>query len=140
VIEKNMVAMNKFNMAKSVTVLFPVGQAKLNDDAKAELDEVAKMAEGKDRFVIEVQGFTDKTGSAVTNEQLSQSRADSVARYLANEHKIPVRSITTLGSGYALPVADDKTRDGRKQNRRVEVRLFVPEATTSGNTIASAQE
>ncbi len=139
VIEKNMVAMNKFDMAKSVTVLFTVNQAKLNDDAKAELDDIAKMAEGKDRFVIEVQGFTDKTGSPAINEQLSQARADSVARYLANEHKIPVRSITTLGSGYALPVADDKTREGRKQNRRVEVRLFVPEAGSSSNTIASAQ-
>lgn len=140
VIEKNMVAMNKFDMVKSVTVLFPINQAKLSDDAKAELDEIAKMAEGKDRYVIEVQGFTDKTGSPLTNEQLSQARADSVARYLANEHKIPVRSITTLGSGYALPVADDKTRDGRKQNRRVEVRLFVPEAGSSGNTVAAAQE
>ena len=64
VIEKNMVAMNKFDMAKSVTVLFPLNQAKLNDDAKAELDDLAKMTDGKDRFVIEVQGFTDKTGSA----------------------------------------------------------------------------
>jgi outer membrane protein OmpA-like peptidoglycan-associated protein len=51
-----------------------------------------------------------------------------------------VRSVTTLGSGYALPVADDKTREGRKQNRRVEVRLFVPEATQPSNTIATAQE
>lgn len=139
VIEKNMVAMNKFQMAKSVTVLFPLNQFKLSDDAKAELDELAKMTDGKDRYVIEVQGFTDKTGSALANERLSEERADSVARYLANEHKIPVRSITTLGSGYALPVADDKTREGRKQNRRVEVRLFVPEATQSSNTVASAQ-
>ena len=60
--------------------------------------------------------------------------------FRSNEHKIPVRSITTLGSGYALPVADDKTREGRKQNRRVEVRLFVPEATQPSNTVASAQE
>lgn len=140
VIEKNMVAMNTFQMAKTVTVLFPVNQFKLSDDAKAELDDLAKMTEGKDRYVIEVQGFTDKTGSALGNEQLSQARADSVARYLANEHKIPVRSITTLGSGYALPVADDKTRDGRKQNRRVEVRLYVPESTTSSSTVAAAQE
>ena len=139
VIEKNMVAMNKFQMAKSVTVLFPVNQFKLSDDSKAELDDLAKMTDGKDRYVIEVQGFTDKTGSASANERLSAERADSVARYLANEHKIPVRSITTLGSGYALPVADDKTREGRKQNRRVEVRLFVPEATQSSNTVASAQ-
>jgi outer membrane protein OmpA-like peptidoglycan-associated protein len=97
------------------------------------------MTDGRDRYIIEVQGFTDKTGSPLTNEQLSQARAAAVARYLANEHKIPVRSITTLGSGYALPVADDKTREGRKQNRRVEVRLFVPETTTSSNTVASAQ-
>jgi OmpA-OmpF porin, OOP family len=139
VIEKNMVAMNKFQMAKSVTVLFPVNQFKLGDDAKADLDDLAKMTDGKDRYVIEVQGFTDKTGSALTNERLSEERADSVARYLANEHKIPVRSITTLGSGYALPVADDKTREGRKQNRRVEVRLFVPESIQTSNTVASAQ-
>jgi outer membrane protein OmpA-like peptidoglycan-associated protein len=141
VIEKNMEAMNKYQMAKSVTVLFPLNQAKLNDDAKAELDELAKETSGKDRYIVEVQGFTDKTGSALGNEQLSQARAASVARYLVNEQKIPVRSITTLGSGYALPVADDKTREGRKQNRRVEVRLYVPEATQpSSSTVAAAQE
>lgn len=139
-IEKNMVAMNKFQVAKSVTVLFPLNQSKLSKDGQAELDALAQMTDGKDRFVIEVQGFTDKTGSALANEQLSQARAAAVARYLANEHKIPVRSITTLGSGYALPVADDKTREGRKQNRRVEVRLFVPEAVQPSNTIATAQE
>lgn len=141
VIEKNMEAMNKYQMAKSVTVLFALNQSKLDDDAKAELDEIAKMTDGKDRFIIEVQGFTDKTGSALGNEQLSQARAAAVSRYLVNEHKIPVRTVTTLGSGYALPVADDKTREGRKQNRRVEIRLFVPEAVQPSNTIAAtAQE
>jgi outer membrane protein OmpA-like peptidoglycan-associated protein len=140
VIEKNMEAMNKFQVAKTATVLFPLNQAKLNDDAKAELDDLAKMTDGKDRYIIEVQGFTDKTGSAIGNEQLSQARAAAVARYLVNEHKIPVRTINTLGSGYALPVADDKTREGRKQNRRVEVRLYVPEATQPSSTLASAQE
>jgi outer membrane protein OmpA-like peptidoglycan-associated protein len=138
-IEKNMVAMNKFQVAKSVTVLFPLNQSKLSKDAQADLDALAQMADGKDRFVIEVQGFTDKTGSALANEQLSQARAATVARYLANEHKIAVRNITTLGSGYALPVADDKTREGRKQNRRVEVRLFVPETIQPSSTVASAQ-
>jgi len=140
VIEKNMEAMNKFDMAKSVTVLFALNQATLNKDAKAELDELAQMTDGKDRYIIEVQGFTDKTGSALANEQLSQARAAAVSRYLVNEHKIPVRTVITLGSGYALPVADDKTREGRKQNRRVEVRLYVPEPTQSSNTVAAVQE
>jgi outer membrane protein OmpA-like peptidoglycan-associated protein len=140
-VERTMEAMNRFQMTKSVTVLFAVNSSKLTADSKKDLDDFAKQADGLQRFVIEVQGFTDKTGPATINEALSQARAEEVARYLANEHKIPVRSLTTLGSGYALPVADDKTRDGRKQNRRVEIRLFVPEAGSgASSTVAQAQE
>lgn len=124
-------AMNKYQVLKSETVLFAFNQAKLTDDAKSQLEELAKSTDGLDRYIVEVQGFTDKTGSPVANERLSEMRAQEVARYLANEYKIPVRSISMLGSGYAMPVADDKTRDGRKQNRRVEVRLYVPEAATA---------
>jgi outer membrane protein OmpA-like peptidoglycan-associated protein len=62
-----------------------------------------------------------------------------VARYLAAKYQIPVRSISVLGLGYAQPVADDSTRDGRKQNRRVEVRLWVP-GTESAKATAGAGE
>ncbi|MGA3185784.1 MAG: OmpA family protein [Bryobacteraceae bacterium] len=130
-------AMNKFQVLKAETVLFHVNQATLTDDAKAQLEELAKSADGLDRYVIEVQGFTDKTGSTSINERLSQQRAQEVARYLANEYKIPVRSISLLGSGYAQPVADDKTREGRKLNRRVEVRLFVPEAASASKNMTA---
>ncbi len=130
-------AMNKYQVLKTETVLFAVNQSKLTDDAKSQLDELAKSSEGLDRFVIEVQGFTDKTGTMEINERLSQARAQEVARYLANDHKIPVRSISLLGSGYAQPVADDKTREGRKLNRRVEVRLYVPEAANASKTVAA---
>lgn len=129
--------MNKFNMTKEQTVLFRVNQWKLNDDAKQQLDDLAKQTDGLNRYVIEVQGFTDKTGSATYNDSLSQRRAEAVARYLAIEHKIPVRNITMLGEGYATPVADDHTREGRKQNRRVEVRLFVPETQSANPTVAA---
>jgi len=130
-------AMNKYQVLKSETVLFKVNQATLTDDGKAQLEELAKSADGLDRYMIEVQGFTDKTGSTTINERLSQQRAQEVARYLANEYKIPVRSISMLGSGYALPVADDKTREGRKLNRRVEVRLYVPEAATASKALTA---
>jgi len=128
--------MNRFSMAKSETVLFPVNRWTLSPEAKDQLSELAKQATSMDRYVIEVQGFTDKTGSATYNDMLSQHRAEEVARYLTNEYKVPVRSITMLGEGYAQPVADDKTRDGRKQNRRVEVKLWVPE-TSSSKTLAT---
>jgi outer membrane protein OmpA-like peptidoglycan-associated protein len=137
-LERTIDAVNKFQMVKSATVLFGVNDAKLTEEGKKDLDDFAKQADGLTRYAIEVQGFTDKTGPASVNEALSQRRAEEVARYLANEHKIAVRSIYTMGSGYAQPVADDKTRDGRKQNRRVEVRLFVPEAGSA--TIAQAQQ
>jgi outer membrane protein OmpA-like peptidoglycan-associated protein len=137
-LERTIDAVNKFQMVKSSTVLFKVSESKLTADGKKELDDFAKQADGLQRFIIEVQGFTDKTGPATVNEALSQARAEEVARYLANEHKIPVRSISTLGSGYAQPVADDKTREGRAQNRRVEVRLFVPEA--GSGPVAQAQQ
>jgi len=134
-VERTMDAMNRYQMTKSITVLFPVNSSKLSKDAQMEIDDFVKQADGLQRYMIEIQGFTDKTGAASYNEQLSQSRAEAVARYLANDHKIPLRSISMLGSGYATPVADDKTRDGRKQNRRVEIRLWVPEAG-SGAAVA----
>ena len=122
--------MNKFSMAKSETVLFEVNRWTLTPEGKDQLADLAKQAGGMDRYIIEVQGFTDKSGSASYNDVLSQRRAEEVARFLSNEYKIPVRAITMLGEGYAQPVADDHTRDGRKQNRRVEVKLWVPEAAT----------
>lgn len=124
-------SMNKFQMAKSETVLFKVNQFTLSNDAKQQLDDLAKQASSLDRYVIEVQGFTDKTGNATYNDMLSQRRAEAVARYLTNQYKIPVRNITMLGEGYAQPVANDKTREGRKQNRRVEVKLWIPESAAN---------
>jgi OOP family OmpA-OmpF porin len=133
---QKMDAMNKFTMAKSVTVLFGVDKAVLTPEAKQQIDDLAKQAANGERYVIEVQGFTDKSGSPDYNNQLSERRAQAVARYLANQSNIAVRNITMLGQGYAQPVADDKTRDGRKQNRRVEVKLWIPEASAE-KTVAT---
>lgn len=134
--DRKLDAATKMQMVASETVLFKVNSSKLDDDSKAKLAEIAKRAGENARYIVEIQGFTDKTGSAQANEVLSQNRAEAVTRFLVNEHKIPLRSVTTLGSGYTAPVGDDKTRDGRQANRRVEIRLFVPE-TASGNQVAA---
>lgn len=130
--------MNNFQMAKTESVLFGFNQDSLTKEAKAQLDDIGGQIKGTTRYVIEVQGFTDKTGPAVYNDQLSERRASAVARYLANEHQIPVHTISILGLGHGQPVGDDKTADGRKMNRRVEVRLWVPEGegtkTSASNT------
>lgn len=133
-VERKVDAANRFQLAASETVLFALNSATLDKDALAKLDAIARRAASSPRYSIEVQGFTDRTGSADTNTVLSQRRAEAVTRYLVNEHKLALRNINTIGSGYALPVGDDKTREGRKMNRRVEVRLYVPELTTiAGN-------
>lgn len=134
-LDQSMQSMNRFKMVKSETVLFDFNKDALTDEGKAQIDELAKQAAGMERYMIELQGFTDKSGDANYNETLSQARVQSVARYLANEYAIPVRNISMLGSGYAKPVADDRTREGRKMNRRVEVKLWAPE--TQGKTVAS---
>jgi len=133
--DKTVQAMNKFQVAKEDAILVDFNKDTLTADAKAKLDEIAQQTSGMDRYVIELQGFTDKTGSPTYNETLSEARVQAVARYLANEHQVPVRSISMLGAGYARPVADDKTREGRKMNRRVEVKLWVPE--NQSKTVAS---
>jgi OmpA-OmpF porin, OOP family len=131
-------SMNKFQMTKSESVLFGFNQDTLTPDAKTQLDDLGNQAKGMSRYAIEVQGYTDKSGSATYNEMLSERRAEAVARFLANQYQIPVRTISVLGSGYAAPVADDTSRDGRKMNRRVEVRLWVPESESAKTTASAA--
>jgi len=114
----------KYKMMKSDTVLFGFNRKTLSDEAKAQLDSVVQSLDGVNRYVVEIQGFTDKTGSAVYNDELSQERAQAVARYLAS-HKVPLRNITMLGTGVAE--GEQKTREERAQGRKVDVRVYVPE-------------
>jgi outer membrane protein OmpA-like peptidoglycan-associated protein len=90
------------------------------------LDEIATKALNAKGYVLEVAGFADATGSVERNRALSQRRADAVIRYLVENHSIPLRRIITpYGFGETNPIAENTSRDGRAQNRRVEVKLLV---------------
>jgi outer membrane protein OmpA-like peptidoglycan-associated protein len=135
-LDRKIEATNRYQLVMSETVLFNLNQYTLDDEDKAKLADIAARTAQYPRYLIEIQGFTDRTGSAETNIALSERRAETVTRWLVNEHKIPLRNISSIGSGYALPVGDDKTREGRQMNRRVEVRLYVPE-TSAGQNVAA---
>lgn len=107
------------------SVVFKFGKSELDDEAKATLDTAAGKIAGTKHFVIEVRGFTDTTGSKSYNLELSRKRAAAVVRYLTADKNIPLYRIHTLGYGSESPVADNKTRDGRGQNRRVEVKCYA---------------
>jgi len=98
----------------------------LSADSKTKLDELATKALNSKGYVLEVSGFTDTTGSVARNRALSQRRADNVIRYLVENHRIPLRRIVTpYGYGESNPVAENNSRTGRAENRRVEVKLLV---------------
>jgi outer membrane protein OmpA-like peptidoglycan-associated protein len=83
-------------------------------------------------YVLEVSGYADSRGSVNLNRALSQRRADAVIRYLVENHQIPLRRIITpYGYGELNPVAAYDTREGREQNRRVEIKLLVNKGLTS---------
>ena len=109
-----------------LAVNFRTGSTVLSADSKAKLDELATKALNAKGYVVEVSGFADATGSIERNRSLSQRRADVVIRYLVENHSIPLRRIVTpYGYGETNPVAENNTRSGRAQNRRVEVKLLV---------------
>ncbi len=109
-----------------LAVNFKTGSSTLSVDSKAKLDELATKALNAKGYVVEVSGFADATGSVERNRALSQRRADTVIRYLIENHNIPLRRIVTpYGYGESNPVAENSSRAGRAQNRRVEVKLLV---------------
>lgn len=119
-------ALDDYEPQAVLAVNFRTGSSLLSTDSKAKLDEVATKALNSKGYVIEVSGFADATGSVARNRALSQRRADTVIRYLVENHSIPLRRIVTpYGYGESNPIAENNSRDGRAQNRRVEVKLLV---------------
>jgi outer membrane protein OmpA-like peptidoglycan-associated protein len=113
-------------------VNFKSGSAMLSPDSKTKLDDIATKALNAKGYVLEVSGFADSRGSINLNRALSQRRADAVIRYLVENHNIPLRRIVTpYGYGETNPVADNETREGREQNRRVEIKLLVNKGLTA---------
>jgi outer membrane protein OmpA-like peptidoglycan-associated protein len=104
----------------SGSVLFATGKYALLPIAKTKLDDVAKALLDQSFKSIVVEGHTDSQGSASKNETLSQQRAETVRGHLVSRG-IPADKISAVGLGSSRPVADNATADGRANNRRVEI-------------------
>lgn len=100
-------------------VHFGFDESKLSDDATAALDDFAANLKSENANVyVEIQGYTDSVGTDDYNLKLGEKRAEAVRRYL-NSVGVPLNRMSTISYGETNPIADNGTRDGRAQNRRV---------------------
>jgi OOP family OmpA-OmpF porin len=124
-----------YKSAGTVTVQFKFDSAKLTDDGKGQLDQLATSQAGSlKRYVVAIQGFTDSTGSVEHNLELSRRRAEAVQTYLVAQHNMPVYRIQIVGLGKDKPVDEGKGREAREKNRRVEVTVFSADGAQSAQT------
>ena len=105
---------------------FKFGKATMPDEAKAEIDTLVQQlkAEPKGAF-IEIEGHTDSAGTPDGNYKLGLERAENVKRYLYEQHQVPLHRINVISYGEDKPIAPNKTRDGRAQNRRVVIKVLT---------------
>jgi len=127
---RNVVAnIDDYKPAGETSVLFKFNSDKLTPDGKEALDKLAANQASMKRYVVAVEGFTDKTGSLEYNNQLSQRRANTVVNYLVTQHNIPLYRIYMVGLGPNKPADEGKGREAREKNRRVEVKIFNADQT-----------
>lgn len=105
---------------------FKFGQATMPEETKAELDALVQQlkAEPTGGF-IEIEGHTDSSGPKELNKRLGLERAENVKRYLYEQHQVPLHKINVISYGEEKPIAPNRTRDGRAQNRRVVIRVLA---------------
>lgn len=106
----------------SADAFFDFDKAVLKPEGKAKLEDLVSKLEGTDLEVIVATGHTDWTGTDAYNMKLSMRRAQAVKAFLVSKG-IPESRVFTEGKGEREPVADNRTRQGRAQNRRVEVEV-----------------
>ena len=104
---------------------FKFGKTELPDEAKARLDQLVNQLKADPKGIyIEIEGHTDNVGSKDLNERLGMERAETVKRYLYEQHQVPLHKINVISYGEDKPVAPNQNRQGRAQNRRVVVRIL----------------
>jgi len=105
---------------------FKFGKTDLPDEAKQKIDEmVAQLKQDPKNVFIEIEGHTDNVGSKATNERVGLERAQAVERYLYEQYQVPLQKMNVISYGEEKPIAPNKTKAGRAQNRRVVIKVLA---------------
>jgi outer membrane protein OmpA-like peptidoglycan-associated protein len=105
---------------------FKFGRTTLPDEAKQKIDEmVSQLKQDPKNIFLEIEGHTDNVGSKAVNERIGLERAEAVKRYLYDQYQIPLHKMNVISYGSEKPVAPNKTKAGRAQNRRVVIKVLA---------------
>jgi OmpA-OmpF porin, OOP family len=133
--------LDNYKELSNASVTFAFDKSKLTKDDQAQLDQVAAGLANARGYILALTGGTDSVGDAQYNYQLSNKRADAVVTYLATKYNIPPHKFYLVGIGKDNPVADNHSREGRAQNRRVEIKLLsnMTQSTTNQGAPSGGQ-
>ncbi|WP_425081726.1 OmpA family protein [Ruegeria arenilitoris] len=120
-------------------IAFEPGSATVATDSRDTVNQIADILRECGPIRLEIQGHTDSQGREEMNQQLSQSRAQSILNEL-RARRVPTASFTAMGYGETQPIADNDTEEGREENRRIEFRLIRPEPIENPETGLDAIE
>jgi len=125
--------LDNYRPVAETSVKFGFNKDNLTAKSKDALDQLAGTISSTKGYIITLEGGTDSVGSPDYNYDLSQRRANSVIQYLASKYNVPAHKIYVIGLGKDKPLETNKTREGRADNRRVDVRLMT-------NTLGDADQ
>jgi len=119
-------ALSEYDVKSHAIVKFDVGSSKISANGQNDLKSLAQVASAQTGYIVEVVGYADATGSAEMNTKLSEDRAKAVVTFLMQQAGVPMRHIVAPGAmGEYGATASNETKNGRADNRRVEVKVLV---------------
>jgi len=105
---------------------FKFGKTTLPSEAKTKIDEmVAHLKQDPKNVFLEIEGHTDNVGNKMVNERIGLARAEAVKKYLYEQYQIPLHKMNVISYGEEKPIAPNKTKAGRAQNRRVVIKVLA---------------
>ena len=105
---------------------FKFGKTVLPTEAKAKIDEmVSQLKQDPKAIYLEIEGHTDNVGDKMVNEKIGLARAEAVKKYLYEQYQIPLHKMNVISYGEDKPIAPNKTKAGRAQNRRVVIKVLA---------------
>jgi outer membrane protein OmpA-like peptidoglycan-associated protein len=122
-----------YDVKGTVTVYYPVNSASLSESDRAKLKQLAAQATTLNGYMIQVAGYTDASGNARYNQELSDRRAQGVIEYLQQSCNVPLfRVLAPAAMGMSDPAASNETAQGMAENRRVVVKILVNRGIAGG--------